>query len=280
MKTLLLVDYSNLLYKSIHVHPGLSFAGKPTGGIYGFISQLTNLIDIEKPKKVIVCKDSKPYFRYIAFHDYKSDRKEKDEEFSRTLSFSIEKIDRFLSLLGIPILDKQGYEADDLIALMIERFESRYDRIVIASSDTDLYQLFRYQKSTVVMAKGKNKYYDRKSFQDDFGGISPKEWHKALALSGGHNGVPGFKGIGIKTALKLLAAGQEAIVDKIGSDALDTYDRNVELAHIPFERFCHRSPIRVRCSPENYSERKIIRFFARLGINLTSKMRRAFDLIT
>lgn len=268
---ILLIDFSNLLFRSIYAHPTLSFGGHYTGGGFGLLVSLAKLLTDYPGSKVIICKDSPPYLRKQMFPEYKSDRKMLDETTFMKLSESREQADAMLQALGIPILAQPGLEADDIIGLLVQEYYQEHD-ILIASSDSDLYQLLKYEHVSLIQPK---RVYDKKSFDEEFSPIIPAQWPYIISLAGSHNGVPGIKGVGIKTACKYLQKGVDAIVEKYGNATVELMLRNIDLASIPLKD-ARIEPPDLRAS-YNYDERQLLRVLSLLGIKFTGAMQQAFN---
>lgn len=276
--TLLLVDFLSMYYRGSFVHRGLEHEGVPTGGLFGIVQQLSNAIEKIKPDKVIFCTDSKPYFRAMEYPSYKLDREKKSDEEIKQLILEQSMCRNFVIHLGVPFVQRKGLEADDLIALIIKNQHKDYGRIVIASGDSDLYQLFTYDN--VELYRGAQKgFYTIKDFKEEFPELdSPSQWNEVLAYSGGHNGLNGIKGIGIKTGIKIVTGA--ALSKKVREDLQSSKKQvalNIKLGALPFYKV-HNRVISVPPVPE-YNERALIRFLARYGIALSFSMSESFSSI-
>ena len=224
MRTLLLVDASMAVYRSMFAHPTLSSGGMYTGALYGMVQMLCSAVQKYSPSAVVVCYDHPPYWRSKELPTYKSGRvfresiqashmtqhaKNMGLEGSHDHGLSIKALardscERFkvaLVSLGIPFHAVEGLEADDLIACGVREFSCEFERTIILSYDSDLYQLLDGHE--VYMVRKKGNLYGRTDFAQEFG-IEPTKWPEVLALTGSHNGVPGAKGVGPKTAVKLV----------------------------------------------------------------------------
>ena len=202
---LLLVDYSNLFYRGSNAHADLSWKGKYTGGIYGFVNGLAHLVRQTQATRVVVCIDMKPYARTLDYPQYKHNRTlNDDEERLAALSQNREVVDTFLELIRCPKIGAQGFEADDVMAVLAKRHEYDHAEVILASNDNDLYQLLG-QTNLSVYRGGKLGYYDsRKFFYDNPTLTDCQQWSEVVALAGGHNATPGIKGVGVKTAIKIV----------------------------------------------------------------------------
>ena len=218
---LLIFDFNNLLHRSIHAYAGLSHEGVPTSGIFGFIVIFCHQINLHRPDKVLVCTDSPPYSRKDLFPEYKEDRKPLEEDMKIILKMNGGFCEDFLDLLGVTLWKEEGQEADDLIAIAADEHSSEGKEIVIVSNDDDLFTLFKYPRIT--LQRGKNTY-TREMYLAEYPNMSAKKWVEVQAMAGSHNGVPGVKGIGVKTAIKILDH-PDKITDNIKQKVADNKDR-------------------------------------------------------
>lgn len=226
---LIIFDFNNLLHRSLHAYAGLNHQGVTTSGIYGFISLFCRQINKHKPARVLVCTDSPPYERKKLYPEYKSDRKEIDEEFLKDLKMNADMCKDFLSAINITLWAEKGMEADDLIALAVDEYYTQYKEIVIVSNDDDLYQLFKYPN--VALQKGIS-YYDKNVYQMEYPNTTCSRWIDIQSMAGNHNGVPGIKGVGVKTAIKILDNPEK--LEKIRKEhgaMLDIYKRVIRLPY-------------------------------------------------
>lgn len=280
---LLLVDYSNLFYRAGNVHRDLSWKGKFTGALYGFAVGLASLVDKTSATRVIVCKDEKPYARSEDYPKYKMNRPgNDDQERLEQLRMNQQAVDELLMILRCQAISRKGFEADDLMAVLAQRCEYDYDSIVIASNDSDLYQLLG--QSNLSLYLGKKGFYDSRRFFNDY----PKmvrcdQWPEVAAIAGGHNNTPGIRGIGPKTAMAIVT--DNAIKEKHRA-RLDEHKRqirlNQHLCRLPYPRLKerhHEIMIRSRGSFEQYNERHVTHFLTRFGIKMTMSMAYSFEAI-
>ena len=276
--TLLIIDFLSLYYRGAHVHSGLSHEGVPTGGLYGMVTQVATAIGKAVPDSVIFCSDSKPYLRTTDYPEYKMGRSRKSIEELKELRAAQKLCRNFVDSISVPFIKRKGLEADDLIALLVKDKHRDYGRIVVASSDSDLYQLFVY--SGVEFYQGSQKgFYTHGDFKNDYPAIrSPAQWNEILAYSGGHNGLNGIKGIGVKTAIKIV--NKEKLPTKIKKAIADNAENtavNVKVGELPYYKIKNR--VLAVHKPDSYNERALIRFLYRYGITATKGMCDAFASI-
>ncbi len=202
MNKIFLVDGNSILYRSYYAIRNLSNSkGFATNAIYGFIQTLRRLIEKENPKYMGIVFDSKgPTFRHKIYPEYKAHRKPMPEDLAPQLPV----LKRLLKALNIKVLEKQGYEGDDLLGFLTKKTAKENIQSVIVSNDKDLYQLVN--DSVVVYNVAKESYLDKEKIKEIFG-VSPSQVKDLLALWGdSSDNIPGVKGVGAKTAKKLLQA--------------------------------------------------------------------------
>ncbi len=195
------MDFNNLLFRSVFAHSTLTHNGEFTGGLYGVIDMLASTVNRYSIDRVLICHDTKPYFREEEFPEYKADRKKLDEEAMKKVEVSRKLITDFFSDFRFSSAHQPGYEADDFIGHHCRRGGKRCSHIFIMSNDSDFYQLLT---GRVFLCKNTG-LYGLKDFIRDYPGLTPKQWPRCIALKGSHNGVPGIKGVGDVTAYKVVS---------------------------------------------------------------------------
>ncbi len=207
-KALLIIDSNSVIHRAYHALPPLvTKKGEQTGAIYGFLLTLFKVIKEIKPNFIVATFDTPaPTFRHKKFKDYKAKRPKIAEE----LSEQIPKIKEILKLFDIPIFEKEGFEADDLIATITKEVKKRQIfpvlEIYVLSGDLDTLQLVSNNTKVYTLQKGIKKtiIYDRQEVFSRFG-IEPAQIIDFKALCGDpSDNIPGVTGIGKKTAVKLL----------------------------------------------------------------------------
>ena len=196
---ILIVDGANSLYRAFFAIPGLrTSTGTPTNAALGFVNMLIKVMREEEPDRVVVVFDAPgETFRHELYDDYKAGRDATPED----LSSQIPLVRELVAAQGIPLLEAPGFEADDVIATLVERAPAD-TRVVIVSTDRDLMQLV---SERVTMVDGiRDRRYDPAGVADRFG-VAPEKILDLRALVGDtSDNIPGVKGIGEKTAAKLL----------------------------------------------------------------------------
>ncbi|MCO5113163.1 MAG: DNA polymerase I [Bdellovibrionaceae bacterium] len=201
MKKLYLVDVSAMFFRAYYAIPNLrSKEGFPTNALYGFVSMTVKLLNDYKPDYMVYCFDRpEPSFRKELDPRYKANRTEMPED----LQLQVPYIKEITDLLGIPRLDILGFEADDLIGSYARWGEENGFEVVIVSADKDFAQIIT--DKTVMLDTMKSVTYDVNGVKEKWG-VQPRQFIDYLALIGdSSDNVPGVRGVGPKTAQKLIA---------------------------------------------------------------------------
>lgn len=204
MKRVFLFDGTSLAYRAYYGIKGLSTSkGFPTNAVYGFIRMFLKIYRDFKPEYAAVVFDAgKKTFRTEIAKDYKANRKPTPGDFKVQLPY----IKRFLKCLGVKTLELEGYEADDIIGTLKEKFSKEGIEVVIVTPDKDMRQLIDENTKVIAISNrtGNSKTYDLKSFKEEYG-IEPEQIPDVFGLSGDAvDNIPGVPGFGEKTALKLI----------------------------------------------------------------------------
>jgi len=205
MKNLILVDGNAIMHRSYHALPPLSSAdGTPTNIIYGFFSMLYKITTIFKPEYLTIVFDTpKPTFRNKIFKDYQIQRPKIEDNFIVQIPLLKEAID----LAKIYRLEKEGYEADDVIGTICHLFKKNTQfKIIIVSGDKDIFQLINenIHVATPIGGLSDIKIYNVQDVEQKLE-VPPNHITDFKALSGDpSDNYPGAKGIGPITAAKLI----------------------------------------------------------------------------
>ncbi len=204
-KRIFLLDGHSLLHRAFHALPVLTTTqGEYTNAVYGFTVTLFRLLEEYKPDSLYVAFDvSAPTFRHEAYEEYKATREKMPEELRPQVGLLKELLDRF----GIPRLELEGYEADDIIGTAAYLAEQQGNEAVIVTSDRDALQLVS-QHVTVMLTRPGKKDVDMVDLQRLREGYSldPEQVPELKGLMGdSSDNIPGVRGVGEKTAMKLLA---------------------------------------------------------------------------
>ncbi len=209
MKRLILLDSHAILHRAYHALPDFSTAaGEPTGALYGVATMLIGIIETLKPDYIVAAYDlPKPTHRHEAYKDYKAGRAKTDDALVAQIIRSRDVFDA----LGIPVYDKEGFEADDILGTIVEKTRKEREagelQIVIASGDMDTLQLVSGESVQVYTLKKGIKdtvIYDEAAVRERFG-FGPELLPDYKGLRGDpSDNIIGIKGIGEKTATTLI----------------------------------------------------------------------------
>lgn len=207
-KKILLIDGNSMANRAFYATMGRMMktpTGISTNAVYGFFQIMFKTIEEEKPDKIIVAFDiSSSEKRTKIFSEYKAGRHKAPEDL--TIQFPI--IKELLKTMNIPIVQKDGIEADDILGAIAKKEGKKGNKIVILTGDRDYFQLvdinvnIRYPKT--IMGKTEYIIYDNYKINEEYG-LTPEKLIEVKALMGdASDNIPGVKGIGEKTALKLI----------------------------------------------------------------------------
>ena len=204
---ILLIDGHSILNRAFYGLPDLTNSeGKHTGAVYGFLNILFRTIEEEKPQYLTVAFDLKaPIFRHKIYEAYKGTRKPMPEE----LREQVPLIKEMLSAMGVNIVTREGYEADDILGTLARRSEEKGMEVTILSGDRDLLQLAT-EKVLIRLPKtvrGKTTIEDYHTQQViEKYQVTPPQIIELKALMGdSSDNIPGIPGVGEKTATKIIA---------------------------------------------------------------------------
>ena len=200
-KEIILIDGSSYLYRAFHAMPPLTTkTGLPTGAIKGVISMLRNIEKEFAESKTIVVFDAKgKNFRHKLLESYKANRPPMPED----LRPQLEPLKKICNVMGMPVIEMQGFEADDLIATLALQAVKSFPKVTISSLDKDLMQLVR-DPQIRVMNTMTNETFDEAGVKKKFG-VNASQIVEYLALIGdSSDNIPGVPKVGPKTAAKWL----------------------------------------------------------------------------
>ena len=247
-KKVLLIDGNAFCYRAFYAIRSLSTSkGQPTNAIYGFVTMLNKLIAEQKPQYLAVTFDVKgPTFRHKKFTDYKAHRKPMPDE----LSVQLPTIKKILQGYRIPIFEKAGFEADDIIATLAKKLAAPELEILIVTADKDILQVVNNtikvinpHKDNLVMDQG----WVKKRF-----GVSPEKITEIMALAGDtSDNIPGVPGIGEATAIELIKkfgsldevlANLEKITNKTRAERIREFAQQAQMSRELARLDCNVSP--------------------------------------
>ena len=232
MSRLVLLDGNAILHRAYHALPPMTNdQGEPTNAVYGFVAMLLRVIEDLKPTHLAVAFDRpKPTFRKQLFKEYQAQRPEMDD----ALVSQVQKVHKVIKAMRIPIYEKDGYEADDVLGTIVKQAcqdtkilrykdtknkqkenspspdisvsEYRNIQVVIVTGDRDLLQLVNERVKLYMPVKGlsNSKIFGKKEAEERMG-VRPEQIPDYKALAGDpSDNYPGVAGIGPKTAIALL----------------------------------------------------------------------------
>ena len=201
-RPLLLVDGSSYLYRAFHV-PNLqrltNSEGEPTGAVYGVINMLKSLLNEYDPELIAVVFDARgKTFRHEMYDQYKANRPSMPEE----LAAQVEPLHALVRALGLPLLQVEGVEADDVIGTLATQASAAGMDTVISTGDKDMAQLV--DRHVTLVNTMSNTTLDSRGVEEKFG-VTPAQIVDFLALTGDtSDNIPGVPKCGPKTAAKWL----------------------------------------------------------------------------
>ncbi|GIW67239.1 MAG: DNA polymerase [Candidatus Parcubacteria bacterium] len=228
-----LIDANALIYRIYHAMPNLvDSQGRPVQALYGLSNILLKILKEQKPDYIFALYDRpEPTIRHQVFKEYKATR----QPITDDLKIQISLAKKIFSAFNIPVIEKIGYEADDLIASLKEKFLSSADEIVILTGDLDTLQLVDQKTKILTMKKGITQtiIYDEKQIKEKYG-LLPQQLPDYKALIGDpSDNIIGISGIGPKTASQLLQQYQnlEGIIKAAEEKKLEPKFREKILAY-------------------------------------------------
>jgi len=204
MKKIILIDTSNLFYRAFFAIPQnfISPKGQIVNAVFGSCSVLLAILKNEQPDFIFFFKDTKEKtFRHNEYDQYKAGRAKIPDELVQQLPI----IDDLLASFSLPVFSYPGFEADDLIATAIQKFNAPQKEFLILSTDQDLFALVQENVFIIQNTKGGNfKRIDSKQIKEKFA-ITPQQIADFKAIAGdSSDNIPGIFKIGKKGAAELL----------------------------------------------------------------------------
>lgn len=209
MKKLVLIDGNSIMNRAFYGIMGSKALttkdGKYTNAIYGFLAILFKLLEEEKPEYIAVSFDLKaPTARHKLYEGYKANRKGMPNELAEQMPI----IKEILKYMNIDIVEKEGYEGDDIIGTLSRYGEEKGLEVIILSGDRDTFQLatdnVKIHIPRTKAGKTETEIFDREKVKEVYG-IEPKQLIEVKGLQGDtSDNIPGVPGIGEKTALTLI----------------------------------------------------------------------------
>jgi DNA polymerase-1 len=212
--TLYLIDGSSYIYRAYYAIRHLSSpSGHPTNAIYGFIQMLLKLIKDHDPKHLAVVFDAgRITFRTGLYPEYKANRAAMPDD----LRQQVGPIREVVRAFNIPVLELEGFEADDIIGALAARYSAQNSRVVVVTGDKDLMQIVT--ENVTLLDTMKDKQSGLAEVKERFG-VGPELVPDILGLAGdSSDNIPGVPGIGEKTAIKLVQefGSLDALLERAG----------------------------------------------------------------
>ena len=214
MKKFLIADGNSILNRAFYgIRPLSTRSGLPTNALYGFVRMLKKHFDAVSPDYAACAFDMRaPTFRHKLSEKYKANRHGMPEELALQLPYA----HRLAEAMGFAVVEKEGYEGDDLIGTLASRGAEVGIHAYILTGDRDSLQLLGENVSVILTKTKEDVLYDPARFSEEYG-ISPDQFVDVKALMGdSSDNIPGVAGIGEKTALKLIASA--ASLDRLYDD--------------------------------------------------------------
>lgn len=205
-KKLVLIDSNALIHRAYHALPPLTTkTGEIVNAVYGYASVLLNVLAKFKPEYIVAAFDLKePTFRHKEFKDYKATRVKGPDD----LYAQIPRVKELVKAFNIPIAEREGYEADDLLATFARKTEKLHPdvEVIVVTGDLDTLQLVNDQTKVFALRRGMSDsvFYDEKAIFERYG-LKPDQMNDYKGLRGDpSDNLPGVRGVGEKTASELL----------------------------------------------------------------------------
>src|SRR5262245_10892379 len=200
-----LLDGHSLAYRAFFALPEtlVTSSGQVTNAVYGFTAMLIKLLADERPQGVVVCFDKgMPKFRLDRYAEYKAGRAAMPDLFRQQLPL----IRDVLESLRVPMVEREGFEADDLLATITKHAREEGCEVILVTGDRDILQLVRDGVAVIMTRRGISDVirYDPPTVVERYG-VTPEKWIDFVALKGeSADNLPGVPGVGDKTAAQLI----------------------------------------------------------------------------
>ena len=252
MDKIYIVDTSSFIFRAFYAITNLTTkSGFPTNALYGFLKMYLKLLKEANPKYIVSVFDTgNKNFRHDLYSEYKANRAKCPDELALQMPFFRD----FVKALGVKVIDKEGFEADDVIATITDKAKEFQMGVEIVTADKDLMQLV--ESNVGIWDTMKDKHYDREAVKEKFG-VYPENVLNYLALVGDtSDNIPGVKGLGPKTAVTLL----------------ENYD-SIEALYENLEEIANNKNIRgAKSLADNLKNNKEILFLSKKLVELEHKV--------
>lgn len=202
---IIIIDGNALVHRAFHALPPTmkTRSGQMTNAVYGFVTILFKVLKEIKPKYAVVTFDvKKKTFRHEQYQDYKATRKKQPDELYQQIPI----VKEIVAAFNIPIFEKEGFEADDLIGTITKKLTNNLEKFIV-TGDMDTLQLIDEHTKVFTLKKGVKDtiIYDQSAVEARFSGLTPEQMIDYKALRGdASDNIPGVRGIGEKGAIDLL----------------------------------------------------------------------------
>ncbi len=273
-RILLVVDLSYQSYRQSAAHKHLTSDGTFTGGLYGFFVSLGKWVRETGATELLIGCDAKPYMRSVEFPEYKMLRKAtSNDELLQLHKATMPLLQEVFARLGIPVWSEPGFEFDDLVGHLVHKYRHRYDCIIAASNDSDLYQLL-FTDRFELMTDSYDKAWTSKRLAAELQ-VTPEQYMLATALTGTHNDLPGIPKVGPVTAMK--AVRDPALLRRYKESHGELIERNLRLIKLPHEAFPWDA--RIPMASGHFYPRLLYQTLGRYDIDVTASMVSALERV-
>lgn len=242
MKKVILVDGNNLMFRSYYatLYSGSIMTNKegfPTNALFGFVNMMNKIINEESPEYIMVAFDIGKTFRHEKYDYYKGKRDETPDDLKK--QFPVAK--KILNAMGIKYFELAGYEADDIIGTFAKKIDEEPEFVgTIVSSDKDLLQLISDDVDVKLLKQKDYIRMNKEVFFNTYGLEPPRMVDLKSLMGDASDNIPGVKGIGEKTAIKLLQTyhtldGVYENLNSIKGANHDKLERDKEMAYMSYD---------------------------------------------
>ena len=242
MKKVILVDGNNLMFRSYYatLYSGSMMTNKegfPTNALFGFVNMMNKIINEESPEYIMVAFDIGKTFRHEKYDYYKGKRDETPDDLKK--QFPVAK--KILNAMGIKYFELAGYEADDIIGTFAKKIDEEPEFVgTIISSDKDLLQLISDDVDVKLLKQKDYIRMNKEVFFNTYGLEPPRMVDLKSLMGDASDNIPGVKGIGEKTAIKLLQTyhtldGVYENLNSIKGANHDKLERDKEMAYMSYD---------------------------------------------
>jgi DNA polymerase-1 len=276
-KTVMLIDGYGLIFRAYHAIDGAmtTSAGEQTNAVFGFTRMLLDVLDSQKPDYAIVALEGGKTFRHDEYDGYKATRTAMPED----LRAQVSRVRAIIDAMNIPIIEREGYEADDVIGSLSHRLADEHElNVLIITGDSDLLQLV--QPGVAAVLPGRPRFTDLRIFDlaavEHRYGFGPERIPDYKALVGDtSDNIPGVPGIGEKTATNLIQqfGSVEEIIANLDSvtppRAKNAIEANLDVLRLSkrlatIVRDLEIEPDLGHCAVDNFDRDQVIELFREL----------------